>query len=915
MRLTSSLLWLSTSICWAEAGPATGNALANLPVTFERNQGQWPRAVEFAAHVGGHRYTFGGGEIVIDRTVHLELTSSKRGKLEPLDHVQTKTHYLTGGDSRRWITGVPNYGRIRWRNAFPGIDLILYGPRGMLEFDYIVAPGANPGQIRLRVRGASLEAVPGKLRLTTPSGELLEIRMPSSYQYDGLRRRTIDCRFRVLRDGQANMTAAPFDRTLPLIIDPILMSVSEAPGTVASAAYLNSTVSDSEGNFYFGGTSPPTIPTSPGTLRPNSQCTVPNRPCGDGFVMKFNPSLNQVVWATYFGASSEAATTAIGLDPLGNVVLGGGASLFGTPTPGAYLATAPPFNSSSPYGFLAKLSPDGASLVYGTYLEREVIAMKVDSAGAVYIGDAASVRKLSADGSTMLYTTPAPGGINQITIDGSGNLYALSGPSRAYPVTPGAYSSTDNDPLFVLKFDPQGNPVFAASFNAEIVPLIAAPDDSAAGDIAVDSSGSIVFTGVAGAGFPLLNDPDPETNDCDPATPCMAYVAALDKTGSVLQYARLLGHGYGERLALDANGDVWVAGVSIGAFPRTFDAFRYCNNPPGQPITYAIPKDQDGFVMRLDAQGQRRFSSFLGLQGAAVGHLRLSDAGDLYIGGNNAGYYFAPDNSVGGGGRFAGVIDTNQAPTIPHGCLVNATQNVGDLGGFSLFVAPGQMVTLFGEGLGPHSPAPAQWNPDGTLANSLAGVQVLFDGIPAPMLYAQYNQVNCIVPFEIAANKTTSVVLQYAGTQTGPLVFHVARSVANMFTKDYAPGADVIAINQDGSLNSADHAAPRGSVVSLFATGLGQTNPPLQDGQIVPGAAPATPGISVYFWYSTSGSGAKVAADILYQGAAPGGVAGVYQLNVRIPDNALTGHTLIQFFVALDPPDSSYFATQSIWVQ
>ncbi len=411
---------------------------------------------------------------------------------------------------------------------------------------------------------------------------------------------------------------------------------------------------------------------------------------------------------------------------------------------------------------------------------------------------------------------------------------------------------------------------------------------------------------MTGSGFPVVNDPDPQPNDCDPQTPCMAYIAALDNTGSILRYARLLGHGRGDSLGFGPNGDVYIAGNSYGGyFPRTFDAFQYCSNPPPVAFTYLTSSivSPNQFVMRLNFDGERKFSSFLGTGGAVAGHvshLQFAGSDALYV----AGYSYP---LVGGGaGYFVAAIDTTQAPRIPHACLVNATQNVGDSDGQYLYVAPGQMVTLFGEGLGPETPAPAEWNAEGSLSNSLAGVQVLFDGIPAPLLYAQANQVNCIVPFGIASNQSTSVIVQYAGSQTDPLVFHVASDVANPFTKDYLPGADVVAINQDGTMNSSDHPAPRGSIITFFVTGLGQTIPPLQDGQIAPGAAPATTGIRVYFFGpSTDRLGP---AEVLYQGAAPGQVAGVYQLNVRIPANATTGHTQVQF-------GGLSVVTESIWLQ
>jgi hypothetical protein len=231
-RLTLTIVLLSMSLARAAIN-APVQVFANLPITFERNQGQWPHDIEYGAHVGGHQYTFVGREIVIDRAIHLELISSRIGKLEALDPVETKTNYLTGVDSRKWITGVPNYSRIRQRNAFPGIDLILFGSHGQLEFDYVVAPGANPDQIRLKVRGASFQLVSGDIKLTTPSGEALDLRAPRAYQATGTSRRVIDCRFQV-HGREILFTSAPYDRALPLLIDPVLAYLDTIPGTYLS---------------------------------------------------------------------------------------------------------------------------------------------------------------------------------------------------------------------------------------------------------------------------------------------------------------------------------------------------------------------------------------------------------------------------------------------------------------------------------------------------------------------------------------------------------------------------------------------------------------------------------------------------------------------------------------------------------
>ena len=166
MRLTLAVFLLGLPACW---GAVTGVTVGQIPVTFEPNRGQWS-CVDFGAHIAGHVYTFSRQGIAIDGTIHLDLVSTSRGRFEPLDPLEGRTNYLNGRDPGKWIIGVRNYSRIRYRNAFPGIDLILYGAEGRLEFDYRVAPGSSPDSIHLHVRGASAHESAGELELVSSSG-------------------------------------------------------------------------------------------------------------------------------------------------------------------------------------------------------------------------------------------------------------------------------------------------------------------------------------------------------------------------------------------------------------------------------------------------------------------------------------------------------------------------------------------------------------------------------------------------------------------------------------------------------------------------------------------------------------------------------------------------------------------------
>lgn len=194
-------------------------------------------------------------------------------------------------------------------------------------------------------------------------------------------------------------------------------------------------------------------------------------------------------------------------------------------------------------------------------------------------------------------------------------------------------------------------------------------------------------------------------------------------------------------------------------------------------------------------------------------------------------------------------------------------------------VAPGELITLMGSGIGPASPQAAVGSASNT---TLGGTSVFFDGIPAPLLYAAANQINAVVPFTLTGKTSTQLEIAAQGRQMAGLALPVTAAAPAIFTLNSAgigPGA---ILNQDASLNSPSNPADKGSIVALFATGAGQTNPPGQDGQIT-GATLAKPLLPV----SVQIGG--VDATVLYAGAAPGLIAGALQVNAVIPAAAPSG--------------------------
>jgi uncharacterized protein (TIGR03437 family) len=181
-------------------------------------------------------------------------------------------------------------------------------------------------------------------------------------------------------------------------------------------------------------------------------------------------------------------------------------------------------------------------------------------------------------------------------------------------------------------------------------------------------------------------------------------------------------------------------------------------------------------------------------------------------------------------------------------------------------VAPGEAITIFGSGLGPQTGAGAVIDPTGLLANLLEGTEVRFDGVPAPLYYAQANQINVQVPYTVAGNTLTHIEVFYQG---------VSVNTADVAVAAAAPGIFSPAVNQDGSYNSQDNPAQRGTFLTFYATGEGLTNGPNLSG--LPAAAPY-PQPDLPVTVTVSG----VTAQIAWYGSAPG-LVGLLQANIRVP--------------------------------
>jgi uncharacterized protein (TIGR03437 family) len=218
-------------------------------------------------------------------------------------------------------------------------------------------------------------------------------------------------------------------------------------------------------------------------------------------------------------------------------------------------------------------------------------------------------------------------------------------------------------------------------------------------------------------------------------------------------------------------------------------------------------------------------------------------------------------------------------PTIHSTGVVNGASYLG--GG----VAPGEIVTLFGNDIGPETLTPFASSADGRIGSSLAGVRVLFDGVAAPLLYVSRTQIGAIVPYAVSGQSSTRVQVEYAGVRSFPVELPVVAANPAIFSLEMSGRGPGAILNEDGSVNSAANPAEKGSVVSIYATGEGQTDPWGVDGRVA-GDRPPKPLLPVSI---TIGG---VPAEIQYAGGAPTLVAGVIQINAVVPSNVASGPSI-----------------------
>ncbi|MGC9947790.1 MAG: SBBP repeat-containing protein [Bryobacteraceae bacterium] len=248
------LLCAAFIVCIAQAASPTPMLPARL--VFERNAGQTDAGFQFLARARGYSVAISADGTAIragNAQVQLQFVNSRLAALEGLDQQPGVVNYLLGNDPNRWLRRIPTYARIRAHNLYPGVDVLYHGTESRLEYDFLLAPGADASGIGLRFTGArSLRvADSGDLLLETAAGELRQ-KKPSIYQERDGRREIVDGRYRISGDGQVAVDIPHYDRGRPLVIDPELVYAVEV-GTGSGGDQVNAIATDSQGNTYIAG--------------------------------------------------------------------------------------------------------------------------------------------------------------------------------------------------------------------------------------------------------------------------------------------------------------------------------------------------------------------------------------------------------------------------------------------------------------------------------------------------------------------------------------------------------------------------------------------------------------------------------------------------------------------------------------
>ncbi len=842
------------AVAQASAPSVLARNYGSLPLAFEENRGQAGSGIRFVARGEGYSLAIEGPDAMLwlrdssacsvanlksSRSVSLCTAASTRLRMSLVDEREKssestrqqtrvtgeellpgRVNYLIGNDPAKWYTELPTYRKVRLTQVYPGVDLLYYGNQRRLEYDFVVAAGADPDLIRMQFGTAHLRLnSAGDLEIALKDGKVV-FKRPVIYQERNGRRRTVSGGFQLLNGSTTGFRLGAYDRSRPLIIDPVLSYSTYINGASVAAVAV-----DTAGETYITGAATAISPTPGAYQQADNNHTGWG---GNAYVMKLNASGTDVIYATYLGGSggdqilppligAGDGGLAIAVDASGDAYLTGFTYSFDFPLMNPVQSTNPAGEAGNDAAFITELNPTGSGLIYSTYMGGSGLGngigdmgtgIAVDATGATYVtGDVNSIdfpttpgalqssgpvfmTKLTPNGASLVYTTCFASGYAYsagIAVDTSGAAYITGSAGGGIPVTPGAYQGTNHSAhganAYVAKINPTGTALGYATYlggsgrNYTNSYGQSTNMSDAGNAIAVDSSGNAYVTGSAGSqDFPITSGALQPNNVAPPGL-TNVFVTKMNPAGTALVYSTYLGGtgtaakpqvdstsvGYGDQgnaIAIDAAGDTYVAGWTGSAdFPVTTNAAQSTN-------AGLTNKSTNAFVFKLNPAGSvLLYSSYLGGSGSASSYsqgdsataVAADSSGNIYIGGDPESSDFP---------TTAGAFET------AGGSGFVSKMNPAAGSEYALSITPATLEVFASQVGSPSNAAPVTITNIGSADVTISGISIA--GTDA----SEFTQTNTCGMLEPSDTCTVSVIFTptTAGKQTATL------SVANTAT-------------------------------------------------------------------------------------------------------------------------------------
>ncbi|MGB7760046.1 MAG: SBBP repeat-containing protein [Bryobacteraceae bacterium] len=863
--------------------------------------------------------------------IHMRLAGARpHARLEGLDPLPGKSFYYIGNDPRKWRTGIPQYGRVGYRDVYPGVDLVFYGNGDQLEYDLILGPHADLSRVRLRFDGARGLAVEesGDLRIESSQGVLRQ-KKPVVYQETGGVRRELVGSY-VVAGREVRFAVTGYDPAQRLVIDPVIVwatffggSGNDLPGGIAV---------DGSGNTYFAGyTYSANFPTSPPVTGNTAKGGL------DAFVVKLDPAAQHILYSVILGGDNYDAATAIAIDPAGNAYVTGATLSTDFPMLNAYQSN----NKGGWDAFVAKLDGSG-NLKYSTYLGGGVM------------------QPCNCSNTTYGPANPMDAG-TAIVADASGNAYVTGITYSAdFPFTVGVLRTPNWGDAFVTGFGTNGNLLFST--------LIGGSGNDGGLAIALGSGGTLWVAGQTSStdlpvtpgvvqnkyggsgGHPasqLLSIGDGWVAKIKPTAAPQNVIVALTYLGGSMDDAILTIHP-------DAADNPYVAGETLSSnFPVTAGAYQ---TKYGGGSSWG-----DGFLAKLNPTltSLTFFTYFGGAQDDAILDLAVDSAGRPWVLGVTSSPNLTPVSlgsnptalqsgfqgtfdmfllemdtagtsalyftymSGGLSGSIPAMITTNVTglaiDSADHVyCQAIANTPVAEVGptalqpsvagGIDVFlmkldfspsitgievdgggvnIAQNAWIEIYGTGLAPASVGANGliWTAadfvSGQMPTQLGGVSVTVNGKPAYIYFVSAAQVNALTPLDSTIGPV-AVTVDNGSATSAPFTANL-QAVSPGFLR-FGDNIHIAAEHASGSLLGPASmgtlftpAAP-GETVVLFGDGFGLPVPTLTQGSEFQSGALPSP------WPQVTIGGTTAAVQ--YAGVIS---PGLYQINVVVPTTAANG--------------------------